>query len=75
LADLREVSLRSANLREANLEGANLSGAIELNPAQIKLACNWEKANFSEEFKQKLAQEPDQKVNCSRWDWLSKFNN
>jgi hypothetical protein len=74
-ADLEGANLSKANLRAANLSEANLSGAIELNPTEIKSACNWKQAKFSEEFKQKLAQEPDQKVDCSYWDWLSKFNN
>jgi uncharacterized protein YjbI with pentapeptide repeats len=74
-ANLRAANLSKAILREANLSEANLSGAIELNPTEIKSACNWKQAKFSEEFKQKLAQEPDQKVDCSYWDWLSKFNN
>ncbi len=82
-ADLEEANLRGANLRGANLRGANLRGADlrgtelwrldfwrarELEPKQIKSACNWKQAIFSEEFKQKLAQEPDPKVDCSKWN-------
>lgn len=67
-ANLESAYLWGANLEGANLEGANLGGAIGLNPTEIKSACNWEEAKFSEEFKQKLAQEPDQKVDCSYWD-------
>lgn len=66
--DLRKVDLGGANLEGANLGGANLEEAKNLNSTQIKSACNWEKAKFSKEFKQKLAQEPDQKVDCSKWD-------
>jgi uncharacterized protein YjbI with pentapeptide repeats len=68
-ANLRKANLKKANLKKANLKKANLWGAIELNPKKIKSACNWEEATFSKEFKQKLAQEPDQKVDCSRWDY------
>ncbi|MGL6342018.1 MAG: pentapeptide repeat-containing protein, partial [Waterburya sp.] len=68
-ASLREANLREANLERANLERANLWGAIELNPKQIKSACNWQNATFSKEFKQKLDREPDQKVDCSLWDY------
>ncbi|REJ50840.1 MAG: pentapeptide repeat-containing protein [Microcystis aeruginosa DA14] len=37
-----------ANLDEANLNGANLNGAVGLNPEQIKSACFWEKAIYTE---------------------------
>ena len=67
-ADLWGANLKGADLKGANLKGANLMFARELNPAQVKTACNWEKARFSEEFKQKLDQEPDQKVDCSEWN-------
>ncbi len=71
-ANLRSANLESANLESANLEGANLrsanlEGATGLNPVEVKTACRWETALFSEEFKQKLDQEPDQQVDCSRW--------
>ena len=67
-ANLEEANLWKANLEGANLEEANLKGAKYLNPTQVKSACNWEKARFSEELKQKLAKVPDQKVDCSQWD-------
>ncbi|ODV39882.1 Pentapeptide repeat family protein [Microcystis aeruginosa NIES-98] len=37
-----------ANLDEANLNGANLNGAVGLNPEQIKSACFWERAIYTE---------------------------
>ena len=61
------ANLGNANLRGADLEYADLVNAIGLNPAQVKTACNWEKAGFSKEFKQKLDQEPDKKVDSSEW--------
>ena len=72
-ADLEEANLRGANLRGADLRGTELWRldfwrARELEPKQIKSACNWKQAIFSEEFKQKLAQEPDPKVDCSKWN-------
>ncbi len=66
-ASLWFVNLKNADLRNANLRNANLMNAKGLNPAKVKTACNWEKAHFSEEFKQKLDQEPDKKVDCSEW--------
>ena len=37
-----------ANLDEANLNGANLNGAVGLNPEQIKSACFWERAIYTQ---------------------------
>ena len=72
-ADLKEANLRGANLREADLKEANLRGAdlsetSNLNPETVKTACNWQQAKYSEEFKEKLEQEPEQKVDCSKWE-------
>ena len=60
--------LKEANLNRANFDDADFSEVQYLDPSQVKLGCNWERANFSEEFKQKLAQEPDQNVDCSLWN-------
>ena len=67
-ADLMNAYLRDVNLERANLDNTNLVNARELNPAEVKTACNWHKARFSKEFKQKLDQEPNQKVDCSNWN-------
>ncbi|PSO86150.1 MAG: hypothetical protein BRC41_07215 [Cyanobacteria bacterium QH_9_48_43] len=67
-ANLEDANLEDANLENANLENANLSGVKNLTPTQVKSTCNWKQANFDEEFQKELEKEPDQKVNCSRWE-------
>ena len=67
-ANLRGASLRGVSLKGAYLSGADLSGATELNPNTVVSACNWQQATYSKAFKEKLAQEPAQKVNCSKWE-------
>ena len=47
-AFLIEAFLEEANLNGANLNGAFLNGAEGLNPEQIKSACSWEKAIYTE---------------------------
>jgi uncharacterized protein YjbI with pentapeptide repeats len=47
-AILNGAILYRANLNGANLNGANLNGAEGLNPEQIKSACFWEKAIYTE---------------------------
>ncbi|EPF19694.1 MAG: pentapeptide repeat-containing protein [Microcystis aeruginosa Ma_MB_F_20061100_S19] len=47
-AILDGADLNRANLNGANLNGANLNGAEGLNPEQIKSACFWEKAIYTE---------------------------
>jgi anion-transporting ArsA/GET3 family ATPase len=47
-AYLNGAKLWGANLDGANLDGANLNGAEGLNPEQIKSACFWEKAIYTE---------------------------
>ncbi|WP_430013189.1 pentapeptide repeat-containing protein [Microcystis ichthyoblabe FBCC-A1114] len=47
-ANLNGAILYRANLNGANLNGANLNGAEGLNPEQIKSACFWEKAIYTE---------------------------
>ena len=66
-AYLSGTNLSGTNFFYANLSGANLTSARELIPIQVKSACYWEEAYFHPEFEQKLKQEPDQKVDCSRW--------
>lgn len=70
--NLESASLLAADLKDANLKNANLGktfivGTMNLNPTEIKSACNWQKEVFTSEFSKQLAQEPDQKVNCSGW--------
>ncbi len=51
-ADLWGANLRDANLSGANLSSANLSSAVNLSNQQIKSACFWEKAIYTDaEFK------------------------
>lgn len=47
-ADLSETNLIGANLSEANLESTILFKLQKLNPFQIKSACNWTKAIYTE---------------------------
>ncbi len=47
-ANLIGAFLEEANLNGANLNGAFLNGAEGLNPEQIKSACFWEKAIYTE---------------------------
>jgi len=47
-ANLIGANLIGANLNGANLNGAFLNGAEGLNPEQIKSACFWEKAIYTE---------------------------
>ncbi|MDY7048623.1 MAG: pentapeptide repeat-containing protein [Microcystis panniformis WG22] len=47
-ANLNGANLNGANLNGANLIGANLIGAEDLNPEQIKSACFWERAIYTE---------------------------
>ncbi len=47
-ADLYGAHLYGANLYGANLYGANLYGAEDLYPEQIKSACFWERAIYTE---------------------------
>ena len=47
-ADLREAKLREAKLREANLYRANLGGTQDLSNTQIKSACFWEEAIYTD---------------------------
>jgi uncharacterized protein YjbI with pentapeptide repeats len=53
-ADLTEANLQKANLTEADLKQANLRKVKNLTPEQVKVAKNWEKANYDPELRQKL---------------------
>ncbi|MEQ8999043.1 MAG: pentapeptide repeat-containing protein [Coleofasciculus sp. B1-GNL1-01] len=67
-ADLSGADLRRAYLRGAYLRGAYLRGAY-LTPAQVKVTCDWQEANYSDNFRAELNSSPDpeEKVDCSRW--------
>ena len=83
-ADLSNADLSGANFGGANLSGANFGGANlkevdftehetygkvqNLAPTQVKSACFWQEAKFDPDFQKRLVQEPDQEVNCSRWE-------
>ncbi|WP_192843614.1 pentapeptide repeat-containing protein [Leptolyngbya sp. NIES-2104] len=65
-ADLSKVCFDMANLnrakfRRANLFNASLKNAQGLTLDQIKTARNWEKADYDEDFRQKLGLPPEQK--------------
>jgi uncharacterized protein YjbI with pentapeptide repeats len=47
-ANLNRAYLLGANLEGANLNRANLNGTVGLNPEQIKSACFWERAIYTE---------------------------
>ena len=47
-ANLRRANLRRANLDGANLRRANLDGVENLSNEQIKSACLWEKATYTD---------------------------
>ena len=54
-ANLKGANLNGANLNGANLNGANLNGAkfvlANIQPLQIKSACNWEQAVYKGSYK------------------------
>ncbi|PAX51355.1 pentapeptide repeat-containing protein [Brunnivagina elsteri] len=52
--DFRFSDFQGINLTNANLEDSNLVLVQNLTPEQVKAAKNWEKANYSYEFKEKL---------------------
>ena len=77
-SDLGGVNLGGANLDRAKLGSANLQdvdftahetyGKVKnLTPTQVKSACFWQEAQFDPDFQERLAQEPEQDVDCSRW--------
>jgi uncharacterized protein YjbI with pentapeptide repeats/ABC-type transport system involved in cytochrome c biogenesis ATPase subunit len=77
-ADLREADLRSTNFSSTNLSGADLRGATfkndeivgkvqNLTPKQVKSGCYWQTAEFDPDFEKELKKEPDQQVDCHKW--------
>jgi uncharacterized protein YjbI with pentapeptide repeats/energy-coupling factor transporter ATP-binding protein EcfA2 len=48
------ADFQGINLTNANLEGSNLMLVRNLTTEQVKAAKNWEKAEYSEEFRKKL---------------------
>ena len=86
-ANLTDANLTDANLTGANLTGANLTGAnltdSTFSKQQVKLACNWEKAIYEQEYwisnntkantekiekiKQDKSLDPMIPVDCSKW--------
>lgn len=67
-ADLYGSNISGADFYGANLYKANLEDTKDITSTQIKSACFWEQAEFDPEFKKKLEQEPDQNVDCRRWE-------
>ncbi|MFM7440715.1 MAG: pentapeptide repeat-containing protein [Snowella sp.] len=62
------ASLTKATLREANLTTADFSSAKNIPLEQIKSACFWDKAIFTEEIEQKLANTAAAKYpSCQKW--------
>ena len=55
-ADLRYTNLENTNLESANLKNANLIQSKSLNPSQIKIACNWQKAMYIGNYNPKTKQ-------------------
>ena len=71
-ADLEGADFKGTNISNANLDGANLTSVKNLKAAQLKLACNWDKAFFSKELFHKLekhkASDPKEPADCNRWE-------
>ena len=53
-ANLSQAILIETNLTNANLQGANFEGAIGLTPSQVKVADNWQQAQYDEHFRVEL---------------------
>lgn len=60
-ADLSQADLSNICLIDTSLRMANFKNAVGLIPEQIKAADDWKKANYDEEFRQKLGLPPEQK--------------
>ena len=60
-ADLMDADLKGADLKGADLKGANLHLAKNLTPEQVKIAKNWEDADYQEEFRALLGLPPKSK--------------
>jgi uncharacterized protein YjbI with pentapeptide repeats len=70
-ANLKSANLFDANLKSANLESASLYNAKNLTNKQIKSACSWEKAIYTEPEFNNLTKEwiaKDKKANETRID-------
>ena len=62
------ASFTKATLREANLTTADFSSAKNIPLEEIKSACFWDKAIFTEDIKQKLANTAAAKYpSCQKW--------
>lgn len=67
-ANFTGATLTKATLREANLTTADFSSAKNIPLDEIKSACFWDKAIFSEEITQKLANTSAAKYpSCQKW--------
>lgn len=53
-AKLNGANLQSCELNDADIMACDFNGAINLTPRQIKVAKNWEYAEYDEEFRKKL---------------------
>jgi len=56
------------SIKGANFGKNDYQKALNLTPKQVKSACNWQEAKYSEEFQVKLKQEPNQEIDCSHWN-------
>jgi len=66
--NLAGATLTKATLREANLTTADFSSAKNIPLEEIKSACFWDKAIFTEEIKHKLATTAAAKYpSCQKW--------
>ena len=77
-AFLEEANLNGANLNGANLNGAFLNGAEGLNPEQIKSACFWERAIYTQakwDFDKELWVPEDREANQREIEKLKRDKN
>ncbi|MBE9090238.1 pentapeptide repeat-containing protein [Microcystis aeruginosa LEGE 11464] len=77
-AHLFGAHLNGADLNGANLNGANLNRAVGLNPEQIKSACSWEKAIYTQakwDFDKQLWVAEDWKANQREIEKLKRDKN
>jgi hypothetical protein len=77
-ANLYGANLYGADLDGANLIGANLDGAVGLNPKQIKSACFWESAIYTQgkwDFDKQLWVAEDWKANQREIEKLKRDKN
>jgi len=66
--NLAGATLTKATLREANLTTADFSSAKNIPLEEIKSACFWDKAIFTDDIKQKLANTAAAKYpSCQKW--------